>query len=126
MNMRIFTMTLLAGGVLVSGAIAEETKTDLARDVFVENSTTNFVLTASAARPAGKSKVAFDLAAPVPGQYSLVCFIDGKPSKPVEFTVPGAFALSTRGLAPGAYRITLQIINRQGGVGQVTTTLEVK
>jgi hypothetical protein len=123
---RVLLLSLLAGAVFASNALAAESKTDLTRDVVVENSTTNFVLVAGAPQPAGKSKVSFDLAAPAAGRYTLICFVDGKPAKPVEFTAPGPFVLSTRGLAPGAYRVTLQLIDRQGGVGRVTTILQVK
>jgi hypothetical protein len=126
MKTRILIPFLLAGLVPAFSAVAAETKTDLARDVFVENSTTNFVVTASPPHQAGKATVAFDISVPTPGSFKLVCFVDGKPAKPVEFTAPGTFVLTTRGLAPGEYRVTLQLIDRQGGVGGITTTLRVQ
>jgi hypothetical protein len=128
MKHRILVLSaLVAGLVFALAASAQETKTDLSRDVYVEYSTTNFVLTSSAATPAGKAAVAYNLTAPEPGQYKLVCFVNGKASQlPVDFKAPGAFKLSTRGLAPGSYRVTLQLIHPQGGVGRATSTLEVK
>jgi hypothetical protein len=127
MNRLVLALSISVFGVLLTGtAPAAETKTDLARDVFVENSTTNFVLTAKAAQVTGKNKVGFDLSAPVPGGYTVVCFIDGKPWKPATFSSPGTFELSTRGMPPGSYRITLQLIDSQGRVGSNTQTLEVR
>lgn len=127
MHRIILTCLVLAfSPALVEHALAADTKTAPARDVFVENSTTDFILTAKAARGSGKSKLAFDLSAPVTGDYTLVSFIDGKPWKPAKFTSPGTFELSTRGMAPGSYRVTLQLVDAQGRVGSATQTIRLK
>jgi hypothetical protein len=127
MNRLALALAVSVFGMLLTGtAPAAETKTDLTRDVFVENSTTNFVLTVKAAQVTGKNKVGFDISAPAPGDYTVVCFIDGKPWRPAKFTSPGTFELSTRGMPPGSYRITLQLVDSQGRVGSATQTLELK
>lgn len=127
MNRRISALLTLALGLVLAGnTLAAEKKTDPARDVFVENSTTDFTLTAKPARVSGKNKVAFDLSAPDPGDYTLACFIDGKPWKQVKFKSPGTFELNTRGIAPASYRITLQLIDSRGRVGSVTQIIELK
>ena len=58
--------------------------------------------------------------------YTVVCFIDGKSWKPTRFTSPGTFELSTRGMPPGSYRVTLQLIDANGRVGSNTQTVRVK
>jgi hypothetical protein len=123
----VFALGFLSGSLLLAfGTDAPKTKTDLSRDVHVEYSVTNFAVTASAPKPSGKANVSFELSTPVPGPYRLVCYVDGKPSQPVGFKAPGVFEFSTRGLAPGTYRITLQLIDGQGGVGLVTKDLRIK
>jgi hypothetical protein len=127
MNKAIVSLLLLGFCCLVIGtASAAETKTDPSRDVFVENSTTNFVLTAKSPQPLGRKGLGFELLAPDPGVYTVVCFIDGKPQKPAKLTLPGIFALNTRGMAPGPYRITLQLIDSQGRVGSNTQMIQIK
>jgi hypothetical protein len=119
-------LTLVFGFVLAGKAPAEETKTDPRRDVFVENSTTNFVLGAKPGPSSSRGRVAFDLSAPQSGDHTLVCFIDGKLLKTSRFVSPGIFELSTRGMAPGSYRVTLQLVDPQGRVGRHTQRIRVK
>ncbi len=119
-------LTISFGWALTGSALAADTKTDLRRDVILENSTTNFVLSAKLASTSDSKKASFDVSAPDAGDYLLVCFVNRKPLKPVKFKSPGNFELSTRGLAPGSYRITLQLIDSQGRVGSSTHTLQLK
>ena len=126
------TKVLLALFVLWSALLvgmhtrAVEVKTDPSRDVFVENSSTNFVLIASSPQTSGKNRLGFELSAPSPGDYTIVCFIDGKVWKSTKFNSPGTFELSVRGMPPGSYRITLQLINAQGQIGSSTQIIQIK
>jgi hypothetical protein len=112
--------------VLGANITAAEAKTAPSHDVFVESSTTNFALTVKGPRVSGNGRLEFELAAPRAGSYTLVCFIDGKLWKPSNFTAPGNYELSTRGMAPGRYRLTFQLIDPQGQVGSQTRTIQVK
>jgi hypothetical protein len=94
--------------------------------VFVENSATDFMLAVKAPQASGKNRLGFAVSAPDPGEYAVVCFIDGKSWKPTRFTSPGTFELSTRGMPPGSYRVTLQLIDSNGRVGSNTQTVRVK
>jgi len=121
---RLSVLTALSGLVVVGAAAAD--KTEPARDVYVENSTTNFVLRVKVSSAESKSVAAYDIAAPTPGSYVLVSFIDGKPFRPENFESPGTFKLSRRGLTPGTRRLTLQLVDKAGRVGSWTGRLEVK
>jgi hypothetical protein len=120
-------LLILSFGLLAGGSLrAAETKTDPAHDVFVENSATDFVLAVKAPQASGKNRLGFAVSAPDSGDYTVVCFIDGKSLKPTRFTSPGTFELSTRGMPPGSYRVTLQLIDSKGRVGSNTQTVRVK
>ena len=117
---------LVTIGLLALGrALAAETKTIPARDVFVENSTTNFAFVAKLTDSTSKSVVAFELKAPVAGDYTLVSFIDGREWKVEDFKSPGTFKLATRGMDKGKHRITLQLVDSKGGVGCYRQTIQV-
>jgi len=127
MNKKTLTLLILGFGLLSDlNTQAVEAKTDPSHDVFVENSTTNFVLAAKSAQVTGKNRLGFELSAPTPGDCTVVCFIDGKFWKAAEFTSPGTFELSIRGMPPSSYRITLQLIDSQGRVGSNTQIIQVK
>lgn len=102
-------------------------KTDLARDVFVEYSQTDFQL-GMTNRPGGSRAVTvFDLTAGAElGPCTLVCFIDGKLWRTQPFSLPGEYSLNLRGLSAGEHRITLQVINTEGRVGSATQLISTE
>ena len=82
-------------GLAMLGSVSSaQNTTDPSHDIFVENSTTHFTLTAQSPHASGKYSIAFELSVPDPGDYTLACFIDGKLLKPIKFKSPGTFELS--------------------------------
>ena len=65
------------------------------------------------------------LAAPEPGAYTLLCFVDGKFFRREPIRLSGRYAFNTRGLAPGTHRITLQVVDASGRVGSAPQTLTI-
>lgn len=112
-------------GLAPTCAVASD-KTDPAHDVYVENSTTNFVLSVKVSPSETKSVAVYDVAAPTAGSYILVSFIEGKFYQQQNFESPGTFKLSKRGLTPGTRRLTLQLVDKAGRVGRWTGRFEVK
>ena len=120
----LLALTALSG-LAATWAVAAD-KTDPAHDIYIENSTTNFVLSVKGSPSETKSVAAYDITAPTAGPYTLVSFIEGKFYQQENFESPGTFKLSKRGLTPGTRRLTLQLVDKAGRVGRWTGRLEVK
>jgi hypothetical protein len=128
MTKRVLLIVGLGMG-LIGGAtcMAEDTKTDPSHGIFVENTTTNFALVGNLTWSVNKYVAVFELSAPTAGDYTLVCAIDGKVWKEEKtFKIPGTFRLNTRGMVSGSHRITLQVVDADGGVGSWTKNIDVK
>jgi len=124
--LNFFWLALALTGPVVLGAadpLAE--KTDLARDLYVEESKTDFTLEAKAGVTRSPKVRMFNLSAPASGPFTILCFLDGKISSQQKLELPGAFKLNVSGLAPGSHRLTLQSVDAAGRVGRVTQTIEV-
>jgi hypothetical protein len=105
---------------------ADETRTNPKGDIFVEKTETDFSLSVAKKANVKKKLVAFTLSVPEAGSYEVVCFIGGKLHLVRKMKLPGELKLSTRGLAPARYRITLQTISASGKIGSHTLHLVVK
>jgi hypothetical protein len=117
-------LALAAPAALVAADPPAE-KTDLARDLYVEQSKTDFILEASAGTSRSPKVRVFNLSAPGSGAFTVLCFLDGKISSQQKLELPGAFKLNVSGLAKGSHRLTLQTVDAAGRVGRATQTLEV-
>ncbi|HWX19124.1 MAG TPA: hypothetical protein VN578_04360 [Candidatus Binatia bacterium] len=113
---------LALGGA--EGSAAKETKTAPARDVFVEQTATDFDMAAKVSPPDRDLVVSFDLSGPKVGKYTLVCFIDGRIFKQEPFNLPGTFKLSVRGMEKGTHKVTLQLVDAGGNVGSITKKIQ--
>jgi hypothetical protein len=100
-----------------------ETKTDLAREVYVEFSQTNTALTVTHEYRLPEKTAAFAISAPTGDEHTLLCFVDGRIWEKKTFAMPGTYSVSLRGVAPGEHRITIQLIDSSGQVGRYTVVL---
>ena len=100
-------------------------KTDLAREHYVEKSETDFTLTVKDASEAGGKVRVFAISAPQSGDFTLLCFVDGKFFRRVLARLPGKYSLSIRGLSRGAHQVTIQVVDESGRVGRSTQILAV-
>ena len=115
---------LILGAVWWAALPAWADKTDLAKETYVEASETDFALTVKATEPAGRKVRKFELSAPQPGAFTLLCFVDGKFFRREAIRLPGFYLLSTRGLAVGTHRVTLQVVDSSGRIGSAQQTVE--
>jgi hypothetical protein len=115
----------MAWSLALPAAFAAEQKTDLTREVYVEQSGTNFHLAVKIGASRSPKVRVFELSAPVEGKYTLLCFIDGKIWSQQKIDLPGQFKLNTSGMASGSHRVTVQAVDASAQVGRVTQTIKV-
>jgi len=123
--MRTLLVFLLTVTLATSG-YAAETKTDLGREVFVEESVTDFVLTMKPSLDKRSRVYTMRLSAPFKNTTTLVCFVDGKLWQHMQFQMPGTYRLNLRGLKPGKHRVTIQAVTTDARVGRATSQVEVR
>lgn len=117
-------LILIVGAALWAGLPAVlADRTDLVREHFIESSETDYTLTLKATGRAASNVRAFEVVAPEPGAYTLVCFVDGHYFRSEKRTLPGTYALTVRGLSPGSHRVTIQAVDSQGRIGSATQTV---
>ena len=75
------------------------------------------MLTLQPSNAASKVRV-FEISAPQAGQFTLLCFVDGKFFRRESAKLPGKFSLSVRGLSNGTHKVTLQAVDANGRVGR--------
>jgi hypothetical protein len=102
------------------------TRTDLAKDVYVESSPSDFRLEMATAASASNQVKAYRLTVEDKGEYKLLSFVDGKVMRLESVKLPGAFKLSVRGLMPGKHRLTLQAIAADGRLGCASQEFQIE
>jgi hypothetical protein len=122
--MRVIPILFLSAVLLTPTLVAAE-KTDLARENYIENSEVDFALTVKAASEAEGKVRAFAVSAPQAGEFTLLCFVDGKFFRREPARLPGKFSLSVRGLSSGTHQVTLQAVDANGRVGRSTQDVVV-
>lgn len=115
--MKRFLMLMVLLTLAVASAIAQSAKTDLAREVYVESSKPDFPMIVTPLPSASANLLVWEIKPPEEGSYTLICFIDGKFWSRQTVKLPTPYKLNTRGLAPGRYQMTLQLVDRQGRLG---------
>ena len=111
-------------GLMLPWAGAVE-KTDLAEEVYIETSATDFKLDLTPVQENRKHVVGFRLSADAKGEFTVLCFIDGSLWAEKRMALPGTYRLNTRGMKPGEHRITLQAVDARGRVGSGTRAVRV-
>ena len=125
--MKILLLICAVACSIVTLAKAAPTKTKLSKsdEAVVESSETDFILSMiSRLDESGQVRV-FELSAPQPGRFTLLCFINGTVCRRDEIDLPGKYQFGLRGLAPGEYRITLQVVDANGRVGHATERIHI-
>jgi hypothetical protein len=100
-------------------------KSDPRREVFVEDTTTDFELKSGVASGPSAKVVKFDLTGARAGTYTVLCFIDGRIWSRQTVELPSVFALNISGMTRGAHRVTLQAVDSSGRVGSVKHQIDV-
>lgn len=114
------------GPAIAQTAPAQPTRTDLAKDVFVESSPSDFVLTAVATASPSRWVQAYKVGLEEAGRYTLLTFLNGKLWRLETVQLPGVYRINVRGLAPGTYRLTLQAVSAGGRLGGATQTIVIE
>ncbi|HYT61737.1 MAG TPA: hypothetical protein VEL06_16285 [Haliangiales bacterium] len=122
--MRATFCLLLAVAFLAPPPVRAE-KTDLARESYIENSEVDFTLTVKDASAAGGKVRVFEVSAPQSGDFTLLCFVDGKFFRREPAKLPGKYSLSVRGLSKGTHKVTIQVVDKNGRVGRFTQDVVV-
>jgi hypothetical protein len=105
---------------------APPARTDLAKDVYVESSPSDFRLEMTAAASPSSQVKAYLLTVAEKGEYKLLSFVDGKMMRLESVKLPGEFKLSIRGLVPGKHRLTLQAITADGRLGCASQSIQIE
>lgn len=124
--MKTAVLILAVLAAVTPGAVLAGEKTDLAKEIYVENSETNFALKATHTVAAKGQVHEFKLSAPAQGAYSLLCFVDGRLWSLKAMNLPGTYKLTTRGMVPGTHRVTLQAVDAGGQIGSTVHTITSK
>ena len=90
----------------------------------MESSPSDFLLEMMAVVSSARQIKAYQLTVADKGQYTLVSFLDGKVMRLESVKLPGLFKLSTRGLAPGKHRLSVQAVAADGRLGCASQTFE--
>ena len=117
-------MVSMIGAILVPDTRADQVRTDLSREIFVEMSETDFALSMTNTVSDDGHIRTFHLSAPLEGESTVVCFVDGNFWATEAIALPGAYRLNTRGLTPGQHRITIQAVDVAKRIGRATVTIE--